>query len=141
MSAGRPRHRLLGCPHPLSLQPCGKALLAYFPKEQREWLYQSVGLEKKTPYSIFDTRRLEKELAEVRKNGFAVDQQENEIGAFCVGMPIFGPFEQVVASISVNGVIQRMAPQFVSEVVTLLRHHTGRISEQLGQPRANLKST
>lgn len=114
---------------------CGKAMLAYFPQEQRQWLYESVGLERKTPNSICDPRKLEAELTQVRKTGYALDRQENEIGAFCVGMPIFGPFDQVVGSISVSGVIERMTPDFVAEIVELLREHTARISKSLGHDR------
>ena len=54
-------------------------------------------------HDLPDPRILEKELAELRKNGFATDRQENEIGAYCIGMPIFGPFDQVVGGISVSG--------------------------------------
>lgn len=114
---------------------CGKAMLAYFPEDQRKWLYKSVGLPRMTEHSICDPKALEKDLHEVRKNGFAIDRQENEIGAYCVGMPIFGPFEQVVGAISVSGVIQRMTPDLVAEVVRLLRTHTQRIGQTLAKGR------
>jgi DNA-binding IclR family transcriptional regulator len=114
---------------------CGKAMLAYFPEEQRQWIYKSTGLQRMTEHTICDPRVLEKELAEVRRNGFATDRQENEIGAYCIGMPIFGPFDQVVGGISVSGVIHRMTPEFVAEIVELLRQATREISRTLGQSR------
>lgn len=112
---------------------CGKAMLAYFPEEQRRWLYESVGLERMTEYTICDVPALEAELEDVREKGFATDRQENEIGAHCVGMPIFGPFREIVGAISVSGVIQRMTPGFVDEIVRLLRRHTDKISQTLSQ--------
>lgn len=112
---------------------CGKAMLAYFPSDQREWLHECVGLKRVTEHTICDRRALEKDLAEVRKRGYAIDKQENEIGAYCIGMPIFGPFNEVVGAISVSGVIQRMTPDLTKEIVSLLRRHTGEISKALGQ--------
>jgi DNA-binding IclR family transcriptional regulator len=114
---------------------CGKAMLAHFPDEHRHWIYRSVGLPRMTEHTICDAKALEKELAGVRKKGFATDRQENEIGAYCVGMPIFGPFDQIVGAISISGVIHRMTPEFVTEIVGLLGQSTGRISESLGQSR------
>lgn len=110
---------------------CGKAILAHLPPEQRQWLYTSVGLKPMTEHTIVDVGRLEAELAAVREKGFAIDNQENEIGAYCLAMPIFGPFNEVVGSISVSGVIQRMTPQLIEEGVALLQHHTSGISQAL----------
>lgn len=112
---------------------CGKAMLAYFPEERRKWLYRYVGLQRMTEHTICDVGRLEAELKDVRQKGYSTDRQENEIGAYCIGMPIFGPFDEVVGSISVSGVIQRMTAKFVEEIVELLRQHTGKISKALGQ--------
>jgi len=114
---------------------CGKAMLAYFPEEQRRFIYQSTGLPRMTENTICDAKVLEKDLAAVRKNGFATDRQENETGAYCIGMPIFGPFDQIVGAISVSGVIHRMTPESVAEIVALLRQSTGEISQTLGQSR------
>ena len=110
---------------------CGKAMLAHFPEEQRRWIYKSVGLPRMTEHTICDAGLLEKELAGVRKKGFATDRQENEVGAYCVGMPIVGPFDQIVGAISVSGVIHRMTPEFVTEIVNLLRQSTDEISHAL----------
>jgi IclR family KDG regulon transcriptional repressor len=111
----------------------GKAMLAYFSEEQRHWIYKTSGLPRMTEFTICDPDVLERELEQVRKDGFATDRQENEIGAYCIGMPIFGPFHEVVGAISISGVIQRMTPDLVTEIVSLLRHHTARISGALRQ--------
>ena len=116
---------------------CGKAMLAYFPEEQRQWIYRSVGLPRMTEHTICAAELMEQELSEVRRNGFATDRQENEIGAYCIGMPIFGPFQQIVAGISVSGVINRMTPDLVAEIVQLLRESTGQISQTLSQSRGS----
>ena len=50
-------------------------------------------------------------------------------------MPVFGPFDQIVASISVSGVINRMTPDLVTEIVGLLRDSTGQITQTLSRSR------
>ena len=110
---------------------CGKALLAHRSPEEREWLYAHVGLPRMTPHTICDPQALEKDLADTVRRGFATDRQENEIGAYCIGVPIHDPFGEVIASISVSGVIQRMTPPFVEEVVALLRAQTAAITSAL----------
>ncbi len=112
---------------------CGKAMLAHFPEEQRRWLYGSVGLPRMTEHTICDAESLEADLDTVRRIGYATDRQENELGAYCIGMAIFGPFNEVAGSISVSGVMQRMTPEFVGEIILLLTEHTGRISASLGR--------
>lgn len=114
---------------------CGKAMIAYFPEEQRRWIYKTVGLPRMTEFTICEAEAMELELDAVRAQGFATDRQENEIGAFCIGMPIFGPFHQIVAGISVSGVINRMTPDLIAEIVDLLRDSTRKISQKLGQPQ------
>jgi DNA-binding IclR family transcriptional regulator len=111
---------------------CGKAMLAWFGEEQRRWIYESVGMPRMTEHTLCEAQALEAELEDVRRVGYALDRQENEIGAYCVGMPVFGPFNEVVGAISVSGVMERMTPDFVEEIVSLLKQHTTAISASLG---------
>ena len=120
-----------GARSPYHSSACGKALLAYFPKERREWLYETVGLPAMTEFTITDPKVLEAQLEDVRREGFAVEVQENELGASCVAVPIFGPFDEVVASISVAGVVSRMTPERLVDVREALAMHASAISEEL----------
>ena len=120
-----------GARSPYHSSACGKALLAYFPKERRQWLYDTVGLQAMTEFTITDPDVLERQLEDVRREGFAVEVQENELGASCVAVPIFGPFDEVVASISVAGVVSRMTPELIANVREALSTHSAAISEQL----------
>ena len=110
---------------------CGKALLANFSEERREWFFKHVKLVQHTEHTIIDRAQLEKQLQDVRQNGFAVEQQENELGASCVAVPIFGPFGEVVASISVTGVMHRMTDVKVKEIIDRLKTHAADISGKL----------
>lgn len=110
---------------------CGKALLANFSEERREWFFNNISLVKHTEHTITDRTLLENELEAVRTNGYSVENQENELGASCVAVPIFGPFGEAIASISVTGVIHRMTDAKVKDIVKRLKQHSSEISEKL----------
>ncbi|MCY4459977.1 MAG: IclR family transcriptional regulator [Albidovulum sp.] len=110
---------------------CGKAILAYFPEERRNWIYKRVGLKRMTAFTITDRTVLERQLADVRENGFATEEQENELGASCVAVPILGPFNEVVASISITGVTHRMKRERIVDILAELQAHSDRISQKL----------
>jgi IclR family acetate operon transcriptional repressor len=76
--------------------------------------------------------QLEKELAAIRRRGYAVDNAEHEEGVRCIGAPIRNHEAQVVASISVSGPTQRMTAQRVEQIGGLLMDRTAEISRRLG---------
>ena len=75
----------------------GKAILAHLPANERSyWL--GLPLTEKTIRTITSRAKLERELALVAERGYAVDSQENEDEAMCVGVPILcGPGYPVAA--------------------------------------------
>ena len=84
----------------------GKALLAYEPESVvRESL--KGGLRGYTPKTITRMAALLTELARVRQLGFAVDDEEHEVGVVCVAAPVFDS-RRVVAAISVAGPAERI---------------------------------
>lgn len=117
-----------GARSPYHSSACGKALLAHFPVERRQWIYRNVGLPAWTEHTITDIAVLEAQLDIVRRDGYAIEVQENETGASCVAVPIFDPFNDVVASISVAGVVTRMTPERVAAIRAELTKHCRRIS-------------
>ena len=110
---------------------CGKVLLAFFPKERREWVLNNIEFTKLTEFTITDRGELEQQLEDIRVKGFASEVQENELGASCIAAPIFGPFDEVVASISVAGVVHRMSPERVALISSELLERCAQISREL----------
>ena len=110
---------------------CGKVLLAFFPKERREWVLNNIEFTKFTEFTITDRGELERQLEDIRVKGFASEVQENELGASCIAAPIFGPFDEVVASISVAGVVHRMSPERVALISSELMERCAQLSREL----------
>jgi IclR family KDG regulon transcriptional repressor len=86
----------------------GKVLLASLPEKEVFRLLRLKGLPRLTPYTIVSRIALMTELERVREQGFALDNQENELEGRCIGAPIIGPDGRVVAALSISGPVFRM---------------------------------
>lgn len=86
----------------------GKALLAFQPEEWVERVV-ALGLPSSTPNTITDARALRRELAAVRARGYALDDEESEIGLRSMAAPIRADSGGVVAAISIAGPAHRVA--------------------------------
>jgi DNA-binding IclR family transcriptional regulator len=89
---------------PLYCTSLGKAILAFLPTGEIERILSNSRMVAFTPYSIVQSDILRRELALTRDRGYALDNQEHELGTYCVGAPIFDPRQSVIGSCSVSGV-------------------------------------
>src|SRR5580704_4835316 len=67
----------------------GKCLLAWLPKPEVETLLRQQGMKKRTPKTISSLPKLLADLEHVQELGHAIDDEENSLGARCLGTPIF----------------------------------------------------
>ena len=81
----------------------GKSLVAYVPQDRLEKIVAERAMEKRTPKTITTLPRLLKELEKVRTQGYAVDDEENNLGARCVGAPVFNQQGAIEASVGLSG--------------------------------------
>src|SRR2546425_415669 len=109
----------------------GKVLLAWRPKEEVEEILRAQGLKKRTPKTITGITRLMAELETVRRNGYAVDDEENSLGARCVAAPIYDPAGNVIAALGVSGTLTQMEEAQLVRIVEAVKEATRRISRQL----------
>jgi IclR family KDG regulon transcriptional repressor len=125
-------YSVIGVRAPLHCTAVGKAILAYLSKKQVVEMIKAMGLARFTDNTITDYRALDRDLAEVRRRGYAVDNAEHEEGVRCVGAPIHNHEARVFASISVSGPSLRMTPERDGVVGELLTSKTDEISRRLG---------
>ena len=90
-------HRL-----PAHATAVGKVLLAAMPPELFWVQFEGIALERFTTNTICGVSDLRKELDEVSRNGYAIDNQEIIPGGVCVGAPIFDKSNTIIASISAS---------------------------------------
>ncbi|WP_246683358.1 IclR family transcriptional regulator [Mesorhizobium sp. B2-1-3A] len=86
----------------------GKAFLAFQDETLVRRIAQEEGLRRYTPRTITDLGKLLEELALIRSRGFAIDDEENQVGLRCIGAPIRDAAGRVFASVSVSGPAERM---------------------------------
>jgi IclR family KDG regulon transcriptional repressor len=125
-------YSVIGVRAPLHCTAVGKAILAFFTEKQVSQMIKAMGLPRFTGNTITDPQDLDRELAEIRRRGYAVDDAEHEEGVRCIGAPIRNHEARVMASISVSGPSQRMIPERDEEVGRLLIRKTEEISRRLG---------
>jgi DNA-binding IclR family transcriptional regulator len=110
----------------------GKALVAYIPPERLEKIVSERAMEKRTPKTITTLPRLLKELEKVRSQGYAVDDEENNLGARCVGAPVFNQQGAIEASVGLSGTIGQVNAQAMPRIVEALKDAARHVSMQLG---------
>jgi DNA-binding IclR family transcriptional regulator len=110
----------------------GKALVAHIPQEQLEQILRQSGMERRTSKTIGTMPRLLKELEKVRAQGYAVDDEENNLGARCVGAPIFDERGLIEASLGLSGTTQQVSPQTMPRILEALKDAARHISMGMG---------
>lgn len=86
----------------------GKVLLAHLERTRLEEFLARSKLPKRTKNTITNPQALRKALNKVRASGYAVDQQEAEVGICCVAAPIIGITGETMAAISISGPSERL---------------------------------
>jgi len=124
-------HRI-GKQAPAHATGVGKVLLAALPSEKVTEIIKSKDLCKLTENTITSPENLQKELEKIRKNGFAIDNEECEVGAKCIAAPIRDYTNQVVAAVSISGPSARLSEERLNELVKVVKEAAFKISQEIG---------
>jgi DNA-binding IclR family transcriptional regulator len=122
----------LGTRRPLHCSALGKAILAFLPTAEAEWLIRQTQLTAKTPRTITDPQALRQHLRQVRRQGFAVDDEETFEGVRCIAAPILNHQGQVIASMGISGPSTRMTLERIATLAEIVVEAAGQTSAALG---------
>jgi len=86
----------------------GKAMLAWLPEREVGKILERHGLPSFTERTLTTPKALRAELAEVRARGYAIDDEEHEIGLRCVAAPVLDEHGAPLAGLSVSGPTARI---------------------------------
>jgi len=117
---------------PMHCTAVGKVLLAYKEPYEVKGIVAKHGLKAMTQYTITDYEVLSNELNSIRRQGYAVDNNELIEGLRCVAAPIFDRHENVMYSISISGLSNRLHSSHFDTTRDLLISKTENISYQMG---------
>lgn len=122
----------IGMRRPVHCTGLGKAILAWQPAGFRDELLAGAKLEKLTPHSMTRAAEIAAELKHIRRVGYAVDNEEAELGARCVAAPVFDSSSLVAAGISVSGPVIRMTRTRTAGIAKAVKRAALEISRHLG---------
>jgi DNA-binding IclR family transcriptional regulator len=111
----------------------GKSLLAYLPDEQVEALVRSRGMLRHNDNTIGSIRKLKQELERVRKQGYSVDDEEEEINVRCIGAPILNTRNEAIAAISIAGTTAEIDAETRDGLIAKVKDAAAAIASQLMQ--------
>lgn len=111
----------------------GKVLLAALSEEELDDMLSRNDLVARTEHTITDPTALKKELKTISCRGFAVDNEEHQIGVKCIAVPLFNNRPRVIAAVSVSGPANRFTASYMIEtLLPELKETANTVSRALG---------
>jgi DNA-binding IclR family transcriptional regulator len=123
-------HSYVGIRAPAHCVATGKAMLAHLPSAFEGRV--QAGLPRFTEETIVDRTALERELALVREQGYAINREEWRAGVCAAAAPIRDHTNQVVAALGVSGPATRLTRERLHDLGALVKDLTAKLSVDLG---------
>lgn len=120
---------------PLHASGIGKALLAQMSAPQLEAHLARGPLETFTTKTITDGAHLRAELDKIKIDGYAIDDQEKNLGMRCIAAAAFDWVGEAVAGISVSGPLSRVTDTDIARLASAVKRSADELSTALGSER------
>jgi DNA-binding IclR family transcriptional regulator len=118
----------LGALHTTSV---GKVLVAFADDAERQRLMEELELESLTEFSITDRDAFRAEIEQVRSRGYALMDEENELGMRAVAVPVFNSQGHAFASLATAVPVFRLSVEALVAHVPLLQEAAAELSARL----------
>jgi IclR family acetate operon transcriptional repressor len=113
----------------------GKAILAHRAPDAIAATLKRAGLPRFTTHTRTTAAALAKDLAAVRARGFAVDDEERNLGMRCVAAPVFNEFGEAIAGVSISGPTVRVTAEAIARFGPLVRDAAAQVTRAIaGRP-------
>lgn len=107
----------IGTRFPAWCTSMGRAQLAFLPQAQQQAVIDGSELRKFTPRTIASKQELLAELERVREQGYALADQQLELGIVSIAVPVFSRARQPIAAVNVAGHISHTDPARISKEI------------------------
>ena len=121
----------IGMRVPAFCSSLGKCLLARLSGDELDSLFRNKTFNRFTPNTITSLIELREHLREVRRSGWAMDNEEYIIGNRCVAAPIFDYRGEIIAAVSASGPSALLSDERLPGVVDRVRQAASDISRRL----------
>lgn len=123
----------------------GKLFLTQYTDKQLDDYVANVGLQPLTVHTVTNKKELVYELESCKAKGYAVDDEECEIGMRCVAAPIYDINGKIIAVISISGPVSRMPRlRYETEIAPKICESAARITQVISgklSVESDVKST
>jgi DNA-binding IclR family transcriptional regulator len=110
----------------------GKSMLAFMPETELEATLRRLKFVPSTEHTITALAKFREQLSLVRRLGYAVDDEENEVGIRCIGSPIYDHAGRLAGALSISGWTITMTRERIPQLAPELLKSCRDISRQLG---------
>ena len=117
----------IGSRIPLYCSGVGKAIAAHLPEQEVRDIWERSSIVRMTPYTITNFEQFKENLSDVRKRGYALDNEENETGVRCIAASLKDHAGKVRYAFSISAPVNRMDNDRIQE----LSHYVLKTKEQM----------
>ncbi len=118
---------------PINCTALGKAMLAFMEPQKVAEIIDDMEFVVCTDKTIDNKEDFLECLKTIRREGYAIDNEENQIGVRCVAAPIFDHNDQVIAALSVSGPIMRISDGYLVQLGHKVKETADNISLHIGR--------
>jgi IclR family transcriptional regulator, KDG regulon repressor len=123
----------VGARLPAYCTAAGKVQIAYMTDEELEHYLPVREMKRYTPKTMVDREELKKHLKLVAERGYAIDDEEMDVGVKCVGAPIRDYTRRIIGAVSISGPSMRFSDERLEkELIPLVIRSGEEISQKLG---------
>lgn len=122
-----------GVNKPIYSTGLGKACLSMYDIKTLDEMFKDVEFKKITPKTVENYKELKKQLRLFKEQGYSIDDEENEIGLYCIASPILNDEKQIVGAISCAGPKERIIEN--KSIPELIKQNAYIISKAMGLTR------
>ena len=110
----------------------GKCLLSNYSREELNGIMKDCSFIRFTKNTISSIEALHKEMTKVRKLGWAMDNEEFEIGHRCIGAPIYDYKGDIIAAVSASGPTNLLRNERIETVAGKVKEVAMELSRSMG---------
>lgn len=122
----------VGTRFPVHTSAPGKAILAFLDDHRKEEIIKRLTFTRYTDTTIGSREEMERELAGIRKKGFATDHEEHIPGINCVACPVFNFKGEPAAAIWIGGQSFQLGPDKFEDLGKTVKRYARDISIKNG---------
>ena len=122
----------LGAREPLYATGVGKIFMSRMTPADLEKYLAKTKMKRFTEHTIGNRKEMIAEIERIRRQGYAVDEQERSMGVRCIAAPVHNRSGKVIAAISISGPVQFIPIEEVESLSQRVMESAANLSEELG---------